>query len=105
MAPWGDDHGVMMAPFVPSDPAWPTLRPLVVERPVRHRAQPSEYVREGDILGGAQRLAVMDVTHLWSLRSFAGSAAQCGHQRFPRSSQPLHGLCDAANTADWRRIA
>ena len=66
---------------------------------------PPEYAHEGDDLGGAQRMAVMAVTHLWSRRSFAGGAAQCRRQRVTRASQPLHGLRNVANTTDQRRIA
>jgi hypothetical protein len=70
--------GVIVIPFVPSDPAWPTLAAAsrtsvdVQRDPCVIVLNSSEYVREGDDLGGAQRLAVMAVDFgRWSRRSFA----------------------------------
>jgi hypothetical protein len=68
---------MVVVPFTPSDPAWPTLvaasrTSVVGQRDPCVVVQNSlEYAREGDDLGGAQRLAVMAVDFsLWSRRSF-----------------------------------
>jgi hypothetical protein len=61
------------------------------------------YVRDGDDLGGAQRLAVMAVDFSrWSKRPFPAVAAPCGHHRGLRASQPRLGSRDAD---DQRRLA
>mmetsp|Transcript_41415 Transcript_41415/g.86539 ORF Transcript_41415/g.86539 Transcript_41415/m.86539 type:complete len:453 (-) Transcript_41415:58-1416(-) len=101
-------RGVIVVPFVPSDPAWPTLA-AASRTSVAGQRDPCvivpnspEYAREGDDLGGAQRLAVMAVDFSrWSRRSFAGVAALCGRQRELRATQPLRGSRDAE---DRRRI-
>ena len=102
-------RGVIVVPFVPSDPAWPTLA-AASRTSVAGQRDPCvivpnspEYAREGDDLGGAQRLAVMAVDFSrWSRRSFAGVVAPCGRQRELRVTQPLRGSLDAE---DRRRIA
>jgi hypothetical protein len=100
-------RGVIVVPFAPSDPAWPTLaaasRTSVVGHPCIIVPNSRDYAREGYDLGGAQRLAVMPVDFSrWSRRSFEGVAAPCGRHRELRASQPLHGAHDAG---DQRRVA
>jgi hypothetical protein len=81
-------RGVIMVPFAPSDPAWPTLAAASCATVVGQRDPciivPSSrtYACDGDDLGGAQRLAVMAVDlSRWSERSFTAVIAPCGHQR------------------------
>ena len=102
-------RGVIVVPFAPSNPEWPTLAAASCTSVAGQRdpcvivPHSPEYAREGDDLGGAQRLAVMAVDFSrWSRRSFAGVAAPCGRQRELRASQPLRGSLDAD---DRRRIA
>jgi hypothetical protein len=63
----------------------------------------AEFVREGDDLGGAQRLAVMAVDfRRWSRRSFSDTVAPCGRQGEYRPRPPLQSTRDEL---DRRRIA
>jgi hypothetical protein len=102
-------RGVIVVPFVPSDPAWPTLAAASCT-PVAGQRDPCVivpntpmYVRDGDDLGGAQRLAVMAVDFSrWSKRPFSAVAAPCGHHRGLRASQQRLGSRDAD---DQRRLA
>ena len=102
-------RGVIVVPFAPSDPAWPTLA-AASRSSVAGQRDPCiivpnspEFARGGDDLGGAQRLAVMAVDFSrWSRRSYAGVVAPCGRHRESRATQPLVGSLDAA---DRRRIA
>lgn len=102
-------RGVIVVPFAPSDPTWPPLAAASLTSVAGQRdpcvvvPNSSEYAREGDDLGGAQRLAVMAVDFSrWSRRSFAGAAAPCGRHIESRASAPLRGRCD---DVDRRRIA
>ncbi len=58
---------MIVAPFAPSDPAWPTLAAASCTTVARQRdpcvivPNTPMYVRDGDDLGGAQRLADMAV--------------------------------------------
>ena len=99
-------RGVVVVPFTPSDPAWPTLAAAASCTSVAGQRDPcvivpnsSEYAREGDDLSGAQLLAVMAVDFSrWSRRSFEGLAppcAECGRQRESRASLLLQGSSDA----------
>ena len=102
-------RGVIVVPFVPSDPAWPTLA-AASRTSVDGQRDPciivpnsSQYVSEGVDLGGAQRLAAAPPDFgRWSRRSFADVVPPCGRQRESRASQPLHGVRDAE---DRRSIA
>ncbi len=78
---------MIVVPFAPSDPEWPTLvaasRTSVVGQrdPCVILPNSQEYAREADYLCGAQRLAVMAVDFSrWSRRLFAGVTAPCGRQ-------------------------
>jgi hypothetical protein len=89
-------RGVIVVPFAPLDPAWPTLAAASRTSVVGQRdpcvivPNSSEHAREGGDLGGAQCLAVMAVDFSrWSRRSFEGVAAPCGRHRESRASQPL----------------
>jgi hypothetical protein len=82
-------RGVIVVPFAPSDPVWPTLAAASCTMMVVGQRDPCvivpssrTYVCDGDDLGGAQRLAVMalDLSR-WSKRSFAAVVAPCGHHR------------------------
>jgi hypothetical protein len=81
-------RGVIVVPFVLSDPAWPTLAAASCMTVAGQRdpcvivPNTPMYVRDGDDLGGAQRLAVMAVDFSqWSKRPFSAVAAPCGHHR------------------------
>ena len=102
-------RGVIVVPFVPSDPAWPTLAAASCTTVAGQRdpcvivPNTPMYVRDGDDLGGAQRLAVMAVDFSrWSKRPFSAVAAPCGHHRGLRASQQRLGSRDAD---DQRRLA
>jgi hypothetical protein len=95
-------RGVIVVPFAPSGPAWPTLAAASRTSVIGQRdpcvivPNSREYARGDDDLGGAQRLAVMAVDFSWwSPRSFEGVAAPCGRHCESRASQPLHGAHDA----------
>jgi hypothetical protein len=102
-------RGVIVVPFTPSDPSWPTLAAASITH-VEGQRDPcvivpnsAEFVREGDDLGGAQRLAVMAVDfQRWSRRSFTGTVAPCGRQGEQR---PRPALQSARDESDRRRIA
>jgi hypothetical protein len=77
-------RGVFIAPFTPSDPAWPALASasLTVIDGQKNRClilpNSAQFVCEGADLGGAQRLAVLAVDFSrWSSQSSAGVAAPC----------------------------
>jgi hypothetical protein len=102
-------RGVVVVPFAPSDPAWPTLAAASVTRVDGQRdpcvivPNSSEYVRAGDDLGGAQRLAVMAVDfRRWCRRSFDDTVAPCGRQSEQR---PRPALQSSRDEFDRRRIA
>ena len=81
--------GVVVVPFTPSDPTWPALAAASLTSVVGQRdpciilPDPAAYVRVGDDLGGAQRLAVMAVDFgRWGKRSSVGFAPPCcGHAK------------------------
>ncbi len=84
---------MIVVPFAPSDPEWPTLvaasRTSVVGQrdPCAILPNSQEYAREGDDLC----LAVMAVDFSrWSRRLFAGVTAPCGRQCELLDPQPLH---------------
>jgi hypothetical protein len=102
-------RGVVVVPFTPSDPAWPTLAAASVTRVDGQRdpcvivANSGEFVRAGDDLGGAQRLAVMAVDfQRWCRRSFADTSAPCGRHCEQRLRPALQSSRDES---DRRRIA
>jgi hypothetical protein len=93
-------RGVIVVPFEPSDQAWPTLAAASRTSVVGQRdpcvivPNSREYAREGNDLGGAQRLAVMTVDFSrGSRRSFEGVAAPCA------------SIAAAHDAGDRRRVA
>ena len=69
-------RSIAIAPFTPSDPAWPALTSvsLTVIAGQKDRSlilpNSAQFVSEGEDLGGAQRLAILAVElSRWSLRS------------------------------------
>ena len=102
-------RGVVVVPFTPSDPRWPALAAASLTSVVGQRdpciilPDPSAYVRVGDDLGGAQRLAVMAVDFgRWGKRSSVGFAPPCGGHAKLRQRQPLQSELYAA---DRHRLA
>jgi hypothetical protein len=96
-------RGVVVVPFTPSDPAWPSLASASITRvdgqldPCVIVANSAEFVSDGQELGGAQRLAVMavDFSKL-SRRPFAGVADACEQHGMARLRPALRGEGDAA---------
>ena len=89
-------RGVVVVPFTPSDPRWPALAAASLTSVVGQRdpcivlSDPAAYVRVGDDLGGAQRLAVMAVDFgRWSQRASVGFAQLCGWHANHRQRQSL----------------
>ena len=102
-------RGVVVVPFTPSDPRWPALAAALLTSVVGQRnpciilPDPSEYVRVGDDLGGAQRLAVMAVDFgRWGKRLSVGFAPPCGGHAKLRQRQSLQRELYAA---DRQRLA
>jgi hypothetical protein len=102
-------RGVIIVPFAPSDPVWPTLAAASLTRVDGQRdpcvivPSSEEFVRNGDDLGGAQRLAVLAVDFSrWSQRAFADVAAPCGRHSDLR---PRPALASTRDEDDRRRIA
>ena len=100
-------RGVVVVPFTPSDPGWPALTAASLSRrdgsfdPCVVVPNSEPFVRPGDDLGGALRLAIMAVDFSrWSSRSFAGLAPPCGCHRNLRPAQlRLGSLSKADQTA------
>jgi hypothetical protein len=102
-------RGIVVAPFTPSDPAWPALASvsLTVIAGQKDRClilpNSAQFVSEGEDLGGAQRLAILAVDFSrWSSRSSAGVVAPCAAhgERRPRPS-----LLSSQDVEDRQRIA
>ena len=102
-------RGIMVVPFSPAIPAWPTLMaaslsssPGQLDRCITVSAS-EQYVARHDDLGGAQRLAIFAVDFSrFSTRSFAGLAPAC-----PRTAElrPRPALRYPLDDHDMRRIA
>ena len=102
-------RGLVVVPFTPSDPTWPALAAASLTSVVGQRdpcivlSNPSAYVRVGDDLGGAQRLAVMAVDFgRWGKRSSVGFTPPCGEHAKLRQRQSLRSEVYAA---DRQRLA
>jgi hypothetical protein len=102
-------RGMFVAPFTPSDPVWPALASasLMVISAQKDLClilpNTATYVRDGEDLGGAQRLAILAVDFSrWCQRSSAGVSPPCvahgGHR--PRLS-----LLGSRDGEDRQRIA
>jgi hypothetical protein len=77
-------RGIVIVPFTHSDPAWPVLASASLTVIARQKDRclilpnSAQFVCEGEDLGGAQRLAILEVDFSrWSSRSSAGVAAPC----------------------------
>ena len=97
-------RGVVVVPFTPSDLTRPALAAASLTSVDGQRdpciilSDPAAYVREGDDLDGAQRLAVMAVDFgRWSQRALVGFAPPCGWHAERRSLQSLQSESDAAD--------
>ena len=88
-------RGFIVVPFTPSDPAWPALTAASLTSVVGQRdpciilPDPSAYVRVGDDLGGAQRLAVMAVQAQACQAQAAGMPSSGSGSRSRASCTPL----------------
>ena len=92
-----------------STPTWPALAAASLTSVHGQRGlciilpDLAAYAREGDDLGGAQRLAVMEVDFgWWSQRTSAGGAQPCGWQAELRPRQSHQSDLDAE---DRQRLA
>ena len=102
-------RGIVIAPFTPSDPAWPSLAAasltVIPEQKDRCLILPSspQFIRDGEDLGGALRLAVMAVDFSrWCSRSSAGASTPCASHGEHR---PRPSLSSTLDEADRQRIA
>jgi hypothetical protein len=102
-------RGIVVAPFTPSDPAWPALASvsLTVIAGQKDRClilpNSAQFVSEGEDQGGAQRLAIMAVDFSrWSSRSSAGVVSPCAAHGEHR---PRPSLLSSQDAEDRQRIA
>ena len=104
-------RGFVVVPFTPSDPTWPALLAASLTSVDGQRdpcivlSNLAAYVREGDDLGGAQRLAVIAVDFgRWSQRaSRVGFAPPCGWHAEHRPLQSLQSEWTPRNVSAPRR--
>ena len=104
-------RGFVVVPFTPSDPTWPALLAASLTSVDGQRdpcivlSNLAAYVREGDDLGGAQRLAVIAVDFgQWSQRaSRVGFAPPCGWHAEHRPLQSLQSEWTPRNVSAPRR--
>ena len=103
-------HGVVVVPFTPSDQTWPALAAASLTSVVGQRdpciilSDPAAYVRVGDDLGGAQRLAVMAVDFDRSIeRTSVGFAPPCGGHTKRRHGSRSRASCTPRIASASRR--
>ena len=93
-------RGYVVVPFTPSDPTWPALAAASLTSidgqltdPCIVQSDPAAYVRVGDDLGGAQRLAVMAVDFgRWGQRASVGFAPPCGWHAERRQAEAWYEM-------------
>ena len=100
-------RGVFVVPFTPSDPTWPALAAVSLTSVHGQRdpcivlSDPAAYVREGDDLGSAQRLASRrpEASRLWPVEPayVSGVRAAVWLARKPQAAAVASERVDTAN--------